>query len=326
MKAMIFRDHGGPDQFRLVEMPAPDPMPGTVVIRVKAFGLNRAETYMRQGLWGEVAAVTGIECVGTVEHDPDGHFTKGQTVIALMGGMGRTINGSYAEFTRVPASNVAAIETSLPWSELAAIPESYATAWCSLHNNLRIEAGQTLLVRGATSALGQAAMNIARHAGVRVVATSRSAASAALLESLGATAVLPEEEDVDMKVRRAWPDGVDAVLDLVGNSTLPGSLKAARHYGKVCIAGFLGGLAPVPAFDPLSQMPTGVQLSLFASYVLGTPGFALADIPFQDIVACAERGAYQAKPVRVFPFEAIPSAHRIIESNAARGKIVVTLD
>jgi NADPH:quinone reductase-like Zn-dependent oxidoreductase len=326
MKAMIFRDHGGPEQFRLVEMPAPDPMPGTVVIRVKAFGLNRAETYMRRGLWGEVAAITGIECVGTVEHDPDGRFAKGQTVIALMGGMGRTINGSYAEFTRVPASNVAAIATSLPWSELAAIPESYATAWCSLHNNLRIEAGQTLLVRGATSALGQAAINIARHADVRVIATTRNAASAALLESLGATAVLREQDDVDAKVRQSWPGGVDAVLDLVGNSTLQGSLKAARHYGKVCIAGFLGGLAPLPAFDPLHDMPTGVQLSLFASYMLGTPGFALADIPLQDIVACVERGVFHAKPARVFPFEAIPAAHRLIESNAARGKLVVTLD
>lgn len=326
MKAMIFRGHGGPEQFRLVEMPAPDPMPGTVVIRVKAFGLNRAETYMRQGLWGEVAAITGIECAGTVEHDPDGRFAKGQTVIALMGGMGRTINGSYAGFTRVPASNVVAITTSLPWSELAALPESYATAWCSLHNNLRIEAGQTLLVRGATSALGQAAMNIARHAGVSVIATSRSAGSAALLESLGATAVLPEREDVDVRVRGSWPEGVDAVLDLVGNSTLPGSLKAARHYGKVCIAGFLGGLAPLPAFDPLTQMPTGVQLSLFASYMLGSPGFALADIPLQAIVACAERGVYHAKPARVFPFEAIPSAHRLIESNGAGGKIVVTVD
>lgn len=326
MKAMIFRDHGGPEQFRLVEMPAPDPLPGTVVIRVKAFGLNRAETYMRQGLWGEVAAVSGIECVGTVEHDPDGRFAKGQTVIALMGGMGRTINGSYAEFTRVPASNVAAIATSLPWSELAAIPESYATAWCSLHDNLRVEAGQTLLVRGATSALGQAAMNLARHADVRVIATTRNAASAALLESLGATAVLREQDDVDAKVRASWPDGVDAVLDLVGNSTLPGSLKAARHYGKVCIAGFLGGLAPLAAFDPLHDMPTGVQLSLFASYMLGTPGFALADIPLQDIVACVERGEFQAKPARVFQFEAIPAAHRLIESNGARGKLVVTLD
>jgi NADPH:quinone reductase-like Zn-dependent oxidoreductase len=326
MKAMIFRDHGGPEQFQLADMPAPDPMPGTVVIRVKAFGLNRAETYMRQGLWGDVARITGIECVGTVEHDPDGRFHKGQTVIALMGGMGRTIAGSYAEFTRVPTSNVAPVATSLPWSELAALPESYATAWCCLHKNLRVKAGQTLLVRGATSALGQAAMNIVRHAGVRVIATSRTAESASLLESLGATAVLREQEGVDVEVRSCWPDGVDAVLDLVGNSALPGSLKATRHYGKVCIAGFLGGLAPVPAFDPLSQMPTGVQLSLFASFMLGAAGFALADIPFQEIVACVEQGMFEAKPARVFPFDEIPAAHRLIESNGARGKLVVTLD
>jgi NADPH:quinone reductase-like Zn-dependent oxidoreductase len=301
-------------------------MPGTVVIRVKAIGLNRAETYMRQGLWGDVAAITGIECVGTVEHDPDGRFAKGQPVMAMMGGMGRTIDGSYAEFVRVPASNVAAVATSLPWHELAAIPESYATAWWCLHKHLRIEAGQTLLLRGATSALGQAALNIARHAGVHVIATSRSADSAPLLASLGATAVLREGEGIDADVRRSWPHGVDAVLDLVGNSVLPGSLKAARHYGNVCIAGFLGGLAPIPAFDPLSQMPTGVRLSLFASYMLGSAGFALADIPFQDIVRCAERGIYRATPAQVFPFAEIPAAHRLMGSNGARGKLVVTMD
>lgn len=324
MKAMTFRAHGGPEQFRIEDVPSPGPMPGTVVIRVKAFGLNRAETYMRQGHWGHVAPITGIECVGTVEHDPDGRFDKGQAVMAMMGGMGRTIDGSYAEFTRVPASNVVAIATSLPWHALAALPESYATAWWCLHKHLRVHAGQTLLVRGATSALGQAALNIARHAGAHIIATSRSDESASLLTSLGAVAVLREREDVDADVRRSWPDGVDAVLDLIGNSALPGSLKATRHYGNVCVAGFLGGFAPIP-FDPLSQMPTGVHLSLFASYMLGTPGFALADIPFQDIVCCAERGTYRATPARVFAFDEIPAAHRLMEANEARGKLVVTV-
>lgn len=326
MKAMIFRDYGGPEQFQLVELPDPEPTAGTVVIRVKAFGLNRAETYMRRGLWGNVAKVTGIECVGTVEHDPDGRFAKGQAVVALMGGMGRTINGSYAELTRVPASNVAAVTTSLPWSELAAIPESYATAWSCLHKNLQIASGQTLLVRGAASALGQAAVNIARHAGVRVIATSRSGKSDELLRSIGAGKVLREQQEIHAEVRSICPDGVDAVLDIVGNSTLLDSLKAARHYGKVCIAGFLGGLEPVPAFDPLSQMPTGVQLSFFASFMLGSAAFPLEDIPLQDIVMRAEQGEYRAKPTQAFRFEDIAAAHRLIESNAAGGKLVGVLD
>ena len=242
-----------------------------------------------------------------------------------MGGMGRTINGSYAELTRVPASNVVAVTTSLPWDELAAIPESYVTAWSCLHRNLHIEAGQTLLVRGATSALGQAAVNIARHAGVRVIATSRTGKSDELLKAIGASKVLREQQDIHAEVRASCPEGVDAVLDIVGNSTLLDSLKAARHYGKVCIAGFLGGLEPVPAFDPLSQMPSGVQLSFFASFMLGSPAFPLAGIPLQDIVMRAEQGEYQAKPVQVFQFENVAEAHRLIESNAAGGKMVVML-
>ena len=326
MKAMVIRDYGGPEQLHLAEVPTPEPVPGTVLIRIKALGLNRAETYMRRGLWGDVAKISGIECVGTVEHDPDSKFDKGQTVIALMGGMGRTINGSYAEFTCVPAANVVAIKTSLPWNELAAIPESYATAWSCLHKNLKIEAGQTLLVRGATSALGLAALNIAREAGLRVIATSRTSKSAALLESVGAAMVLREQEDVPVEVRKACSSGADAVLDIVGNSTLLGSLKAARHYGRVCLAGFLGGHEPVPAFDPLSQMPTGVQLSFFASFMLGTSGFPLEDIPLQDIVERAEQGKYHVKPARVFQLEQISSAHRLMEANGAGGKVVATLN
>lgn len=326
MKAMIFREYGGPEQFQLADLPDPEPAAGSVVIRVKAFGLNRAETYMRRGLWGDVAKVTGIECVGTVEHDPDGRFEKGQTVVALMGGMGRTINGSYAEFTRVPASNVVAVTTSLPWSELAAIPESYVTAWSCLYKNLQIESGQTLLVRGASSALGQAAVNIARHAGVRVIATSRTGKSGELLKSIGASKVLREQQELHAEVRASCPDGVDAVLDIVGNSTLLDSLKAARHYGKVCIAGFLGGLEPVPKFDPLSQMPTGVQLSFFASFMLGSMAFPLEDIPMQKIVMRAEQGEYRAKPAQVFQFEDVAAAHRLIESNAAGGKLAVLLN
>jgi NADPH:quinone reductase-like Zn-dependent oxidoreductase len=138
--------------------------------------------------------------------------------------------------------------------------------------------------------------------------------------------VLCEQPDLHVEVRRSCPEGVDAVLDIVGNSTLLDSLKAARHYGKVCIAGFLGGLEPVPGFDPLSQMPTGVQLSFFASFMLGSAGFPLGDIPLQEIVMRAEQGDYQAKPVQAFRFEEIAAAHHLIESNAAGGKLVVMLN
>src|SRR5947207_1824118 len=132
MRAIVRQAFGGPEQLVLREVRDPQPEPGHVVIAVKAFGLNHAEIYFRSGMWGEVAAVSGIECVGVVAADRDGRFAPGQTVAALMGGMGRTIDGSYAELTRVRASNVVALDTTLRWEDLAALPESYATAWTCL--------------------------------------------------------------------------------------------------------------------------------------------------------------------------------------------------
>jgi NADPH:quinone reductase len=119
---------------------------------------------MRKGEWAEIADVSGIECVGLIKSCPGGEFAIGTKVAALMGGLGRTINGSYAEFTRAPVSNVAAIESDLSWAELAAIPETYATAWTCLFRNLEIARGQTLVIRGATSSFGQAAVNMAVNA------------------------------------------------------------------------------------------------------------------------------------------------------------------
>ena len=156
------------------EVPTPEPGAGEVLVRVRAFGLNRAEQYFRMGLWGDVAAISGIECVGEVALDPSGQLAVGQKVIALMGGMGRSFNGSYAEFVCVPSTSVVAVQSKLSWQDLASLPESYATAWSCLFDNLAVAPGQVLVVRGATSALGQAVVNVASAAGVKVVATVRT--------------------------------------------------------------------------------------------------------------------------------------------------------
>src|SRR5260370_11203543 len=173
MKAIVIKEHGGPEKLVLRELPDPEPRAGHVVIQVKAFGVNHAETQLRQGQGPEWMPVSGIECAGLVKSDPDGQLAPGQKVVAFMGGMGRTINGSYAEYTRVPARNVVPIQTDLPWEQLAAIPESYATACTCLHGNLELKAAQTLLIRGATSPLGQAALNGAANAAPRVIGPTR---------------------------------------------------------------------------------------------------------------------------------------------------------
>jgi NADPH:quinone reductase len=325
MKAIVIKQYGGPEQLAIEERPEPAPKAGHVVIEVKAFGVNHAETHMRKGEWPESAEISGIECGGLVKADPDRRLGVGQKVVALMGGMGRTINGSYAELTCVPTTNVVPIETDLPWEELAAIPESYATAWTCLHGNLGLAAGQVAVIRGATSALGQAALNIAAHADARVVATSRNRDRLKQLEKIGAAHAVLEGADLPRRARDLHPAGVDAVLDLVGNSTVLGSLSMARRGGRVCEAGWLGGLAPIASFNPMLQMPSGVHFSLFGSFMFGTPDFPLSEVPLQAIVDRVAGGAYRAKPARVFRFDEIREAHALMESGQANGKIVVRL-
>ena len=323
MKAIVIQTHGGPQSLVLSDLPDPQPKPGHVVIEVKSFGVNAAEIHMRQGDWPEAAKVSGIECVGAVKNDPDGVLSAGQTVVALMGGMGRSIWGSYAQYTNVPRTNVVAVKTSLPWDALAAVPESYATAWSCLFGNLELKSGQTLLVRGGTSALGQAAINLAVDAGARVLATTRKRERFAALEALGANRCLVEGPSLGARVRELHPDGIDAVLDLVGNSVVLESLTVLRRGGRACEAGWLGGLAPITSFNPMLQLPTGVHYSLFGSFVYGTREFPLSEVPMQRIVDAVATGKYKAKPAKVFAFEQIREAHALMESGGANGKIVV---
>ena len=323
MKATVITEHGAPEVLQVQELPNPVAADGEVLIRVKAFGINHAETHMRKGEWPESTPISGIEAVGTVVSDRSGRLAEGAKVLTIMGGLGRTRNGSYAEYTVAAAANVAEIESSLSWTDLAAIPESYATAWVGLTDNLALESGQTLLVRGATSALGQAAINIAADLGAKVLATTRREDRAELLRSIGASEVVIEAGRIAGAVRELVPGGVDGVLDLVGNSVLRDSLQAVRARGRVCQAGFLGGLGPVDQFLPVVDMPSGVQFSFFGSFELGTNNYPLSQVPFQEIVSNVERGIYKAEPSRVFKFAQIPDAHRVMESGEAGGKLVV---
>src|SRR5438552_18605656 len=203
MQAIVLEKFGGPDSLIYTDLPEPEPMRGHVVIEIKAFGINHAEMHMRRGEWAEAAKVIGIECVGLVKSCPGGEFPVGAKVAALMGGLGRTIYGSYAEYTRVRASNVALIESDLPWAELAAIPETYATAWTCLFRNLEIARGQTLVIRGAASSFGQAALNMAVNVGVQVIATARSQDRSAALEELAAPRCVLEGPDLSQHLAEA---------------------------------------------------------------------------------------------------------------------------
>lgn len=324
MKAIRVHQAGGPEVLQIEELPRPLPRRGWVLIRVKAFGLNRSELFTRQGFSPTVQfpRVLGIECVGTVEDAADTDFAPGQTVAALMGEMGRAYDGGYAEYTLVPVQQVIALDTHLPWETLAALPETFLTAWGSL-DTLDIESGQTLLIRGATSALGLAALALAHEKGVRVIATTRSPAKAAVLQQNGAEQVVIDTGQIANQVRGTIADGVNSVLELVGVTTLRDSLKTVAPHGIVCNSGILGNSWILDRFEPLVDIPSTVRLTAYTSDTLVG---ASARAALQHIVEGVEQKHYDAHIDRIFPFHQIVEAHRYMEENRATGKLVVSVD
>src|SRR5438128_2883495 len=172
MRAVVLDDAGPPDALRIRELPVPEPRSGWVLIRVKAFGINRSELHTRLGLAQGVTfpRVLGIEATGIVA---EGEFEEGQQVAAMMGGMGRTFDGGYAEFTSVPATQVIPFRSELDWATLGATPEMVQTAHGSLTVGLDAQPGQTLLIRGGTSSVGMAAAILAKDRGLTVLSTTR---------------------------------------------------------------------------------------------------------------------------------------------------------
>ncbi|KAI1381314.1 alcohol dehydrogenase zinc-binding domain protein [Hypoxylon crocopeplum] len=324
MNAIVIPSFGGPEVLIYQTVPKPVPVLGEALVHVRAFGVNHAEMHMRKGEWDEWNPITGLECVGTVEACPGGELPVGAKVAGVMGGLGRSRPGGYGEFVSVPVTNVIQIEnTSLPWEQLAALPEVYCTAWSCLFTVLDLKQGETLLIRGATSTIGQAALHLAVDAGAIVTATTRRRERSEWLRRLGATDVLFEQSDLDQPLQEKGRKHFDKTLNLVGNRVLIESIRLTRAGGRMLQAGWLGGLAPVVDFNPMIHMESGVHFSLFHSKVLGTPDFPLSNIPLQDIVQKIENGAWDAKPAKVFEYRDIHKAHRMLDSHNAGGKIVV---
>lgn len=326
MKAIIAKRPGGPEVLELVDIEQPVAQEGEVKIRVHAFGLNKAESYYRSGNYGTFVAnqALGIEAVGEIIDDQSGEFRVGQRVATAMGGMMFTRHGGYAEYITVNASNVVAIDSDLSTEQLAALPEAYLTVWGALDKNLQISAGESLLVRGATSSIGMAAVAYAKARGLIVIATTRNPDSIEKLKLLGAHHVVIDDGAIHQKVRAILPEGVSNALEVVGAATLKDTLKAVRPWGQVAVVGLLGGAPVLESFNLMGDLPNTVKLSFFGSGLFGTPSLPLKNSPLNWIAEQIAGGKFPSTLARTFKAENIQEAHTLLDSGTANGKIVVT--
>lgn len=316
MRAVVLNRITPAEQVGLSEAPVPQPKPGWVLVRVRAFGMNHSEQILRlseiEADYIKKPVIPGIECVGEIADPSDTAFRAGQRVVALMGGMGRSFDGGYAEYALLPAHHVFSVETDLPWAALAAVPETYFTAWGSLFECLQLKKEDTLLIRGATCALGYAAIQLGKGLGCRVVATTHRESKLPLLKDV-------DEAILDGGQLAGRLRGVTKALELVGPRTLPDTLRAVEKGAIVCNTGILGGEFTLNGFDPIKDIPNGVYLTgFFSNY----PTQQVMDDIFRFL---NERGIIPAYGAR-FSFSDIRQACQAMDGHGANGKIVVTID
>jgi len=320
MKAAVTTRSGDSQVIEIQEVPIPEVKSGWVLIKIKAFGLNRSELFTRRGESPGVdfPRIQGIECVGTIENDPSDTYQKGQQVAAIMGGMGRFFDGGYAEYTLVPLEIVFPFASELPWDTLGALPEMFQTVSGSLNQALEIQKGESLLIRGGTSSIGMLACQLAKSKGLTVISTTRNPDKQQILIDNGADYVIIDDGNIAKKLKEVYPNGVHKVLELIGTRTLKDSLKCIATKGMVCMTGILGNEWTMSSFSPMGDIPSLGRLTVYMGESKN-----LSKELLQEFINDVEKGNTKLNIDKVFRLDEVAKAHQYMEDNKAKGKIVV---
>jgi NADPH2:quinone reductase len=330
MRAVVVENPGDAAVMKYQDVPRPEATPDRVLIKVKAIGLNRSEIFSRQGHSGDAVqfpCILGVECVGQVVAAPDSDLQQGQRVYVFGGGLGRKIDGTYAEYVLAPRTAIFPYEGEISQEHLAATAIPYLIAKLILTEALEVQAGETLLIRGGSSSMGVMAAKIAREQGLTVISTTRKEAKRQMLLDKGADHVVIDTGEIAPKIRELYPDGVDKVLEIVGVKTLLDSLQTTRRRGTVCNIGMVGDNWIIDRFEPMLAIPSTVKLTIFAAEdIPELVGWDHLGILLEELVAKLADGAYQDMVDRIFSFDEMVEAHQYMEDNRAVGKLVVKVD
>lgn len=318
MRAVVIYEPGGPEQLKLEERPIPQTRPGWSLVQVKGFGINHSEIYTRKGESPSVhfPRVLGIECVGVIAQTTEPkRLPVGHKVVSIMGEMGRAFDGGYEEYVLLPNTQIYPVETDLPWDVLAAVPETYFTAYSSL-KNLRIEEGNQILVRGGTSGVGIAFTRLVKAkwgSRVHLTGTSRSLRKEAQMKEAGYDEII-----VDADNRLQTEAKYDRILDLIGPAALRDTFSHMKEGSIVCVTGLLGNVWTLDNFDPLEDMAPN-------SYITSVETGIADERRIGEMLEFVRKYEVDVRPAKVFRLEEIVEAHRYLESAHSFGKVVVVI-
>lgn len=315
MKAVVVSRPGGSEVLEVVERPIPEVKEGWSLVQIKGFGINRSEIFTRQGHSPQVQfpRILGIECVGVIAESTDPErLPVGQKVLSTMGEMGRAFDGGYAEYALLPNDQIFPVETDLSWEAFAAVPETFYTAYGSMLQ-LRLEADDVVLVRGAASGVGISFTKLVKAAfpQIRVYGSIRHADKKDQLLAVGYDEILLEKEG-----KLETDQSFDKVLELVGPSVIKDTISHMTMGGIVCSTGLLGGQWYLEDFDPTYDLRKNIYLTTFYS---GN----VSDTAWQDLFDFIEKHQVDVAPQKIFTIDEIAKAHDFLESKDAFGKVIV---
>lgn len=326
MRAVVIREPGGPEVLELRELPAPVPSRGEVRVRVRAAGVNRADLIQRMGRYpappDAPADIPGLELAGEIDRVGEGvtELAVGDRVFGLVGG------GAYAEQVVVHARALARVPAGMSFTDAAASPEAFVTAYDAMVTQGRLAAGETALVHAAGSGVGTAAVQIARAIGARALGTARSEDKLARARALGMEGgvCVTGERFADAVLAQTGGRGVDVVLELVGGRYVTEDLGCVAPGGRIVLVGLMAGAM---ANVNLAAMLTK-RIELRGTVLRSRPleeKLALARVFERHLVPLLASGALRPVVDRVIPIEAVREAHEYVGSNTGFGKVVLEL-
>jgi NADPH2:quinone reductase len=320
MKAVVIDKIGGPEVLKIAEVPKPEVKPGTVLIKVRAAGINFADTLFRQGQYvmqPQLPDTPGLEAAGEIEAVGAGvtNLRPGQRVAALGSKM-------YAEYALAPATQVIPIPDSMSFEQAAAFPVQVLTAWHMLHTAHDTRSGQTVLVHSAAGGVGIVAVQIAKAAGAHVIGTVSNDTKAALAKEYGADDVInyATKDFADEANRLTGGRGVDLILDAVGVTTFDKGLKCLAPFGHLILYGRSGG-APEP-LNLFRLFDKSTKVSGFTLYTVAAVPEAMRR-GIEESFKLIAQGKVKLLVGKSFPLAQAAEAHKFIESRQSTGKLVL---